>query len=161
MPFGFLALLAAFGALANSSPEMSTPLNRLRRFPLQGTTPAARQSRFRGVPGRELRCACLAPVARSLRSPRGGWVASLLTPHSSLMNTTAVIPGLTRNLSAPSNALRRGTACRAPTPDPLPPHFSSWATTRVAPAHPQRQRQNPNFVIPRTVAESMPAITHA
>ena len=134
MPFGFLALLAAFGALANSSPEMSTPLNRLRRFPLQGTTPAARQSRFRGVPGRELRCACLAPVARSLRSPRGGWVASLLTPHSSLMNTTAVIPGLTRNLSAPSNALRRGTACRAPTPDPLPPHFSSWATTRVAPA---------------------------
>ena len=47
-----LALLAVFGALANSSPEISTPLNRLRRFPLQGTTPAARQSRFRGVPGR-------------------------------------------------------------------------------------------------------------
>ena len=53
-----LALLAAFGALANSSPELSTPLNRLRRFPLQGTTPAARQSRLRGVPGRG--CASLA-----------------------------------------------------------------------------------------------------
>ena len=76
-----LALLAAFGALANSSPEMSTPLNRLRRFPLQGTTPAARQSRFRGVPG--MGFACLARRACSLRSPRGGWVASFLYPHSS------------------------------------------------------------------------------
>ena len=35
-----------------ASLEISTPLNRLRRFPLQGTTPAARQSRLRGVPGR-------------------------------------------------------------------------------------------------------------
>ena len=35
---------------------------------------------------------------------------SLLTPHP---HSTPVIPGLTRNLSAPSNAPRRCTACRA------------------------------------------------
>ena len=92
---------------------------------------------------------------------------SLLTPPSSLltpftktsMNTTPVIPGLTRNLSLPSNAFRRCTACRAralpegnsgtgeqwaahrarhavplhQTPSFLTPHFSSWATTRAAP----------------------------
>ena len=91
----------------------------------------------------------------------------VLTPHSSLltpvtktsMNTTTVIPGLTRNLSPPSNAPRRCTAYRArvlpernsgtgeqwvahrarhavplhQTPSFLTPHFSSWATTRVAP----------------------------
>ena len=62
--------------------EMSTPLNRLRRFPLQGTTPAARQSRFRGAPGRG--CACLAPIARSLRSPRGG--SGCLISHASLLS---------------------------------------------------------------------------
>ena len=63
--------------------ELSTPLNRLRRFPLQGTTPAARQSRLRGVPGRGF---------ASLASPRllvrcahlaGVGVASFLTPHFS------------------------------------------------------------------------------
>ena len=40
------------GTCKLASLELSTPLNRLRRFPLQGTTPAARQSRLRGVPGR-------------------------------------------------------------------------------------------------------------
>ena len=63
--------------------QMSTPLNRLRRFPLQGTTPAARQSRLRGAPGRGcasrtspewlVRCAHIARVG----------VASFLTPHFS------------------------------------------------------------------------------
>ena len=110
MPFGFLALLAAFGALANSSPELSTHLNRLRRFPLQGTTPAARQSRFRGAPGRG--CAALASPRLLVRCAH---LAGVGLPHSSTLTS------------------RKGTARRAPTPSPLTPHFSSWATTRVAP----------------------------
>ena len=105
-----LALLAAFGTLANSSPEMSTPLNRLRRFPLQGTTPAARQSRFRGVPGRG--CAALASpewLVRCAHIARVG-VASFLYPHFSQGH---------------------GTPCHYTSF--LTPHPASWATTRVAP----------------------------
>ena len=82
MPFGFLALLAAFGALANSSPELSTPLNRLRRFPLQGTTPAARQSRLRGVPGRG--CTSLASPRLLVRFAH---LAGLGLPHSSTLTS--------------------------------------------------------------------------
>ena len=78
---------------------------------------------------RLVRFANFAPVARSLRSPRGGWVtsflfphSSLLTPHSSLLRPHAslhpVIPGLTRNLPssdcpyfAPCTSWRMGVPC--------------------------------------------------
>ena len=89
---------------------MSTPLNRLRRFPLQGTTPAARQSRFRGVPGRG--CAALASpewLVRCAHIARVG-VASFLYPHFSQGH---------------------GTPCHYTSF--LTPHPASWATTRVAP----------------------------
>ena len=86
-----LALLAAFGALANSSPEMSTPLNRLRRFPLQGTTPAARQSRFRGVPGRG--CASLAGEGISLLNPHKGTARRATTPSPLIPHTSLLIMG--------------------------------------------------------------------
>ena len=84
-----------------ASLEISTPLNRLRRFPLQGTTPAARQSRFRGAPGRG--CAALASPWLLVRCAHlaGVGVTSFLYPHFS-----------------------QGTARRATTPNPLIPHPS-------------------------------------
>ena len=98
------------GTCKLASLAISTPLNRLRRFPLQGTTPAARQSRFRGAPGRgfaslagEGACHCA-----SWATTRVAPTTSLLIPHS-----TPVIAGLTRNLSPPANAPRKGTARRA------------------------------------------------
>ena len=101
------------GTCKLASLEISTPLNRLRRFPLQGTTPAARQSRFRGVPGRG--CASLASPRLLVRCAHlaGVCVASFLTPHFSSWARHAV-------------PLRQ-------TPSFLTPHRSSWATTRVAP----------------------------
>ena len=71
------------GTCKLASLELSTPLNRLRRFPLQGTTPAARQSRFRGVPGRG--CAALASPRLLVRFANlaGVGVASFLYPHCS------------------------------------------------------------------------------
>ena len=71
------------GTCKLASLELSTPLNRLRRFPLQGTTPAARQSRLRGVPGRG--CASLASPRLLVRFAHlaGVGVASFLYPHCS------------------------------------------------------------------------------
>ena len=71
---------------------------------------------------RLVRFANFAPVARSLRSPRGGWVTSFLFPHSSLLRPHSslhpVIPGLTRNLPssdcpyfAPCTSWRMGVPC--------------------------------------------------
>ena len=107
MPFGFLALLAAFGTLANSlrSNSASVLIRTLLRC----------SARPNG--GGYL-------SARPLRGPRpNGLFASLTSrglglPHSSALTA------------------HKGTARRATTPDTpsfLTPHFSSWATTRVAP----------------------------
>ena len=63
--------------------EMSTPLNRLRRFPLQGTTPAARQSRFRGAPGRG--CAALASPRLLVRCAHLAGLGFLIS-HASLLS---------------------------------------------------------------------------
>ena len=109
------------GTCKLASLELSTPLNRLRRFPLQGTTPAARQSRFRGVPGRG--CA-------SLASPR-------------LLVRCAHIAGLGCLIPLPSLLSRaRHAVPLHQTPSFLTHHFSSWATTRVAPT--------PSFLIPHS-----------
>ena len=62
----------------------------------------------------------LRPPSSSPLTPQGNHKGSPLTPtpltpHSSPLtpHPTPVIPGLTRNLSPPANAPRRGTACRA------------------------------------------------
>ena len=68
------------GTCKLASLELSTPLNRLRRFPLQGTTPAARQSRLRGVPGRG--CAALASPRLLVRFAH---LAGVGLPHSSTL----------------------------------------------------------------------------
>ena len=102
-----LALLAAFGALANSlrSNNASALIRTLLRC----------SARPNG--GGYL-------SARPLRGPRPNGLFAALTsrgfalPHSSSLTS------------------RKGTARRATTPDTpsfLTPHFSSWATTRVAP----------------------------
>ena len=115
-----------------ASLEISTPLNRLRRFPLQGTTPAARQSRFRGVPGRG--CASLASPRLLVRFAHlaGVVVASLLimgtarrapTPSPLIPHSSPLIMG---NHKGCPYALspHKGTARRAPTTSPLTPHSS-------------------------------------
>ena len=101
-----LALLAAFGALANSlrSDSASVLIRTLLRCsarPNGGGIPLG-SSASRTSPRLLVRFAHLAGVG----------VSSFLCPHSS-----------------------QGTARRATTPSPsfLTPHFSSWATTRVAP----------------------------
>ena len=62
-------------------------------------------------------------TARPLREPR---------PSCSFASLTSRSAGLPHSSRLTS---RKGTARRAATPDPsfLTPHFSSWATTRVAP----------------------------
>ena len=95
MPFGFLALLAAFGTLANSlrSNSASVLIRTLLRCsarPNGGGIPHG-SSASRTSPEWLVRCAHLAGVG----------VASFLTPHFS-----------------------QGTARRATTPDPLTPHSS-------------------------------------
>ena len=100
------------GALRYS--KDGTPPKRLRRLPLKGATPAARQSRLRGVPGRGfasrtshqglVRFAHFAP-----HFSQGGQLGCLI-PHAFLL-----------------------TRARHAVPLLLTPHFSSWATTRVAP----------------------------
>ena len=95
-----------------ASLELSTPLNRLRRFPLQGTTPAARQSRLRGVPGR----GCASRTSPRLLV-RCAHLAGVGLPHSSRLTSLKA---------------RHAVPLRQ-TPSFLTPHLSSWATTRVAP----------------------------
>ena len=118
-----LALLAAFGALANSlrSDNASAFIRTLLRCsarPNGGGIPHG-SSASRTSPEWLVRCAHIAGVG---------------LPHSSRLTSL------------------KGTARRATTPSPphsydLTPH-SSFLTL-------QRQRQYPNFVIPRAVAESM------
>ena len=141
------------GTCKLASPEISTPLNRLRRFPLQGTTPAARQSRFRSVPGRGcasrtspqglVRCAhlagcwgCLIPLPSLLSRARHAvplhQTPSFLTLHFASWATTRVAP--TPSLLTPTTSfLTPTTSFLTPHPSLLTPHFASWATTRVAP----------------------------
>ena len=108
MPFGFLALLAAFGTLANSlrSNSASVLIRTLLRCsarPNGGGIPLG-SSASRTSPEWLVRCAHLAGVG----------VASFLYPHSS-----------------------QGTARRATTPNPLIPHASLLARARHAvPLHP-------------------------
>ena len=150
-----LALLAAFGALANSSPELSTPLNRLRRFPLQGTTPAARQSRLRGVPGRG--CASLASPRLLVRFAHLAGLGFLIS-HASLLSRarhavplqpskTAAEPqtssfrAQSRNPCLPALQLgccdyaQHDGMCRAPLP-PLPTPFPVFPHSYALPPHP-------------------------
>ena len=106
MPFGFLALLAAFGTLANSlrSNSASVLIRTLLRCsarPNGGGIPHG-SSASRTSPERLVRFANFAREARSLRSLRG----VLGLPHFSTLTP------------------RKGTARRATTPDPLIPHAS-------------------------------------
>ena len=105
-----------------ASLEMSTPLNRLRRFPLQGTTPAARQSRFRGVPGRG--CASLASPRLLVRCAHiaGVGVASFLTPHFSQGHGTPC--HYTRPPHSSPSLLRPHSSPLTPHSSPLTPHSS-------------------------------------
>ena len=115
-----------------ASLELSTPLNRLRRFPLQGTTPAARQSRFRGVPGRGcasrtspewlVRCAHLAGVGLphfSRLTAHTGTARRATTPHPSIL-----APHLEGNHKGCPYALQPHSSLLTPHPSPLTPHPS-------------------------------------
>ena len=107
MPFGFLALLAAFGALANSlrSNNASALIRTLLRCsarPNGGGIPLG-SSASRTSPEWLVRCAHLAEC----------W--GCLIPHASLLSRARHAVPLRPNSSL------------------LIPHFSSWATTRVAP----------------------------
>ena len=119
-----------------ASLEMSTPLNRLRRFPLQGTTPAARQSRFRGVPGRG--CASLASPEWLVRFAH---LAGVGLPHFSRLTA------------------HTGTARRATTPHPsiLAPHlegnhkgcpYALTLTPSLLRPHPSLLRPHPSPLTP-------------
>ena len=84
-----------------------TPPKRLRRLPLKGATPAARQSRFRGVPGRG--CASRTSPERLVRCAHlaGVGAASFLTPHFSSWATTRVAPTpLKDSGSTPTSSFR-------------------------------------------------------
>ena len=119
-----LALLAAFGALANSlrSNNASALIRTL------------------------LRC--------SARPNGGGYLTARplreLRPGCSFASRTS--RGLGCLISLPS-LLIMGTARRATTPDPpfLTPHFSSWATTRVAPTpHPSPLNPQSSILNPQS-----------
>ena len=60
---GIIVLDAIFAVCANAL-EYEAPPKRLRRLPLKGAIPAARQSRFRGIPGIRL---------RRFQAPRVAW----------------------------------------------------------------------------------------
>ena len=144
------------GTCKLASLELSTPLNRLRRFPLQGTTPAARQSRFRGVPGRG--CASLASPRLLVRCAHiaGVGVSSLHTPHSSRHSgskrrtQTSSFRAQSRNPCLPSRTHRccdyaqHDGVCR----ETLPP--SPTPCTRHSAHHP---------IIPRPYHPDIPGLT--
>ena len=67
---------------------------------------------------RLVRFANLAPVARSLRSPRGGWVASFLTPHCSQGHGTPC------HYARPPHSSRLTSHHGQPQGLPLRPHSS-------------------------------------
>ena len=128
MPFGFLALLAAFGTLANSlrSNSASVLIRTLLRC---SARPKGGFEYHTARPLRELRPSGL---FASLTSPGLG------LPHSSTLTS------------------RKGTARRATTTDSLTPHFSSGATTRVAPT-PSLLRPHSSLLTPH----SSPLIPHS
>ena len=134
-----LALLAAFGTLANSlrSNSASVLIRTLLRCSARPNGGGYH-------------------TARPLREPRPNGLFAALTsrglglPHSSRLTS------------------HKGTARRATTPDPLTPTTSflrphssllPQGNHKGCPYTPQRQRQNPNSVIPRAVAESMSPCT--
>ena len=162
----FLALLAAFGTLAKlaSLRTSAPPLNRLRRFPLQGTTPAARQSRFRGDttgrgssaslelrPGWLVRCAhlagcwgCLIPLPSLLSRARHA--VPLHPSKTAAEPQTSSFRAQSRNPCLPALQLgccdyaQHDDMCRAPlppspTPFPVFPH-SSLLTPHSSPLTP-------------------------
>ena len=140
---------------------MSTPLNRLRRFPLQGTTPAARQSRFRGVPGRGcasrtspewlVRFAHLAgvglPHSSRLTSHKGtARRATTAPPHSSPLTSHQ---GQPQGLPLRPSRLtpHTGTARRAPTAHPLTPTTSILTPqSSLLPPHSSPLTPHPSFL---------------
>ena len=129
-----LALLAAFGTLANSlrSNSASVLIRTLLRCsarpngggyltarPLRELRPNG-SSASRTSPEWLVRFANFARRACSLRSPRGGW--GCLISHASLLSRARhAVP------------LRQTPSFLIPHASRLTPHFSSWATTRVAP----------------------------
>ena len=121
-----------------ASLELSTPLNRLRRFPLQGTTPAAGQSRFRGAPGRG--CAALASPRLLVRCAHLAGLGFLIS-HASLLSRARhavplrLIPSfLTAHHGQPQGLPLRPSFLR-PQSSPLTPH-SSLLTPQSSPLTP-------------------------
>ena len=111
-PSGSLRYSQRSGHLQTLRLEISTPLNRLRRFPLQG-----RHQR----PGKAGSAVSL--VGAALRWPRpNGLFAALTSRGLGCLISHASL------LSRARHAVPLQLA-----PSFLTPHFSSWATTRVAP----------------------------
>ena len=150
-----------------ASLEMSTPLNRLRRFPLQGTTPAARQSRFRGVPGRG--CAALASPRLLVRFAHLAGLGCLIS-HASLLSRarhavplqpskTAAEPqtssfrAQSRNPCLPALQLgccdyaQHDGMCRAPLP-PSPTPFPVFPHSYDLTPHPSPLTPHPSLLTP-------------
>ena len=139
MPFGFLALLAAFGTLANSlrSNSASVLIRTLLRCsarpngggyhtarPLRELRPNG-SSASRTSPEWLVRFANFARMACSLRSPRGGWVASFLTPHPSpLTPHSSPLTPHSSPLTPHSSLLTPHSSLLTPHPSPLTPHPS-------------------------------------
>ena len=190
MPFGFLALLAAFGTLANSlrSDNASVLIRTLLRCsarPNGGGIPHG-SSASRTSPEWLVRCAHIAECwsflishASLLSRARHAVplhlaplipTTSLLTPHSSPFKDSGSTPtssfrAQSRNPCSPAIQLgccdyaQHDGVCRAPLP-PSPTPFPVFPHSSLLPPPSsfltlQRQRQYPNFVIPRAVAESM------
>ena len=187
MPFGFLALLAAFGTLANSlrSNSASVLIRTLLRCsarPNGGGIPLG-SSASRTSPEWLVRCAHFAglglPHSSTLTSRKGTARRATTAFKDSGSIQTSSFRAQSRNPCFPAlqhrccDYAQHDGMCRAPlppSPTPFPvfppsspltphpslltPHFSQGHGT---PCHYslQRQRQYPNFVIPRAVAESM------
>ena len=150
-----LALLAAFGTLANSlrSDNASVFIRTLLRCsarPNGGGIPHG-SSASRTSPRLLVRFANLAPVARSLRSPRGGWVASFLTPHFSQGHGTPCRYSLQRQRQNPK--LRHSARSRG---IHVPLHSNlDAATTRSMTAcsghrYPHHPHHSPSFPTPHS-----------
>ena len=123
-----LALLAAFGALANSLRSNSAS-------------------------------AFIRTLLRCSARPNGGFEYRTARPLRELRPKSLFASLTSRGFALPHSSRltsRKGTARRATTPDPsfLTPHFSSWATTRVAPTtspltpHPSPLTPHPSPLTP-------------
>ena len=133
MPFGFLALLAAFGALANSLRSNSASAL------IRTQSSVAQHGLMAGDTSRLVRFANFAPVARPLRELRPGCSFASLTlpglgfPHSSTLTsfmgtarraptTSILIPH--PSLLTPHSSLLTPHSSLTPHPSPLTPHPS-------------------------------------